>query len=388
MIQRVSGWACALLMMLLPSCEATVPPPTSKTESAVFVQAFWMPYMEMDALYALGKVSLVQEAIRTRLCSAVDEGFNTVYVHVRANSDAYYASTVFTPTDGTAALLAQGFDPFAYMVEVGHESGLAVHAWVNPYRIGVDRTRARADEVFEAGGCFYYDPSAAAVRRLVVDGVRELVETYDVDGVQFDDYFYPEGAVETETAAPFESEAFAAATGTLGDWRRANVSALIASVHAVCHARGCAFGVSPSYDIKRNTETMYADVALWASTAEYVDYLCPQLYIGFENEYAPFERVLESWSALPRDPSVALVGGLARYKTGLFEDAYAGVGRAEWAAGGDILARQIEAVRAASWDGVALYGDDTVSGERDTAVVKREAQAMKKELLKNSHISR
>ena len=216
---RMLGWTL-VVACLLTSC---VTPPTGDA-ATTFVQACWIPYMEMDALYRAGDAAAVQEAIRARLRRAADEGFDTVYVHVRANSDAYYASQVFAPTDSTAALLKTGFDPLACFVETGHEYGLSVHAWVNPYRIGADRTRARSQDVFETGGRLYYVPSSAAVRRLVVDGVRELAEHYDIDGVQFDDYFYPDGAVGREVAA-FEREAFAAATGSLEDWRRAQVSA-------------------------------------------------------------------------------------------------------------------------------------------------------------------
>ncbi len=375
-------WLCACAPM--PSQEPSTPQaPTPSTTETAFVRAFWIPYMQVETLLSSGEPQACRAALAACFADVAATGANTVYFHVRANSDAYYDAAVFPPHPTTAALLAQGFDPLACAVEEAHAVGLKLHAWINPYRIGTDVSRARAQAVFSHGERWYYAPHDAAAQALIVDGVREIVQKYAVDGVQFDDYFYPSGAVDTQTPAAFEKDAFAAYTQsggrlTVGDWRRAHVSALMAACLNACHGReGCAFGVSPSYDIRRCREEMYADVALWARTAGYVDYLCPQLYVGFEHEYAPFGGAVEMWQALPRDDTVALYAGLALYKTGLAEDAYAGSGRAEWASAQDILARQIALVRSYGWDGAALYShqslDNTDGRAADT--VSREADA-------------
>ena len=122
-------------------------------------------------------------------------------------------------------------------------------------------------------------------------------------------------------------------------------------------------------------------MATWAKTKGYVDYLCPQIYFGFQHQSAPFLQELDRWSSLERHDGVALVAGLALYKTGLYDDTYAGVGKTEWQYGGDIVARQLRAVKQAGWDGAALYShlsfesDDT----RDAAVVQQEVNAIRSE---------
>ena len=367
------------LFLLLTGCggqTAVEMPP--EDPSAEEVRAVWIPYMEVEELLANADPA---EAIRACVRDCADRGINTLYVHVRANSDAYYLSSVYTPTASTAA---SGIDPLAVALEEAHRLGLSLHAWVNPYRIGVDAARAKSEDIFEYDGRWYYVPTAESTHALVVSGVRELVDRYEIDGVQFDDYFYPVGAVETASPAAFEQAGYAAYTAaggtcSVGDWRRAAVSRLVGAVYAACHTRdACVFGISPALNVTQVREQMYADVPLWADTAGYVDYLCPQLYVGFLHQTAPFLQELDTWSSLSRHENVSLIAGLALYKTGLYDDAYAGSGKGEWASGGDILARQLCAVRAKGWQGAALYShlsfeaDDT----RDTAVVKREIDAL------------
>lgn len=351
-------------------------PPDNPTADTV--RAVWIPYMEVESLLTSDDPAA---AIKACVQDCADRGINTLYFHVRANSDAYYPSSVYAPTASTAA---SGIDPLRTALEEAHRLGLSLHAWVNPYRIGIDAARAKSEDVFEYNGRWYYIPTSDSTHSLVVSGVRELVTRYDIDGVQFDDYFYPVGAVDAATPAAFEQAGYAAYTaagGTLavGDWRRTAVSRLIGAVYAVCHTReDCVFGVSPAADVTQVREQMYADVPLWAGTSGYVDYLCPQLYFGFQHQTAPFLQELDAWSSLPRHETVSLIAGLALYKTGLCEDAYAGSGKGEWASGGDILARQLRAVEAKKWQGAALYSHLSFEADetRDPAVAAREIDAL------------
>ena len=373
---------CAAVPSVAPSetaPTAVVDPATASTEE---VRAVWVPFMEVRTLLQSGDPTAARGAIAALMQDCADRGINTVYFHVRAHSDAYYASEVFTPHSSAAPLLSKGFDPLSAAVEEGHARGLAVHAWVNPYRIGEDASYARCEDVFEYNGRYYYVPTSEAAQALIVDGVRELVANYAVDGVQFDDYFYPEGAVDSNTPSPFEADVVVQAGKTVADQRRAAVSRLIRAVYDVCHEReGCVFGVSPSYDLERNREQMYADVALWAREAGYVDYLCPQLYVGFQHQYAPFAQELATWNALERDASVSLIAGLALYKTGMTDDPYAGSGAHEWRDGGEIIARQVRVVRRQGWSGAALYSHLSLEADegREAAVVAAECAALEKE---------
>lgn len=310
----------------------------------------WVSYIELNTLLSGTTPDQAAAALDGLLDDCVAYGMNAVIFHVRANSDAYYASDYFSPAAAVESLLAAGFDPLAYAVTAAHARGLRLHAWVNPFRVGRDPTKAVCEDTFVSGDVTYYIPSSATVQTLILNGIRELVSRYDIDGVQFDDYFYPAG-LSAETPEPFEQEAFAAyqqagGTGQVSDWRRLHVDSLLTAVYGLVHRRaGCVFGISPAFDVQKNAQSFYADLLTWIRSPGYVDYICPQIYVGLEHETAPYQRVLDEWSAYPRDPSVRLYVGLAVYKIGLSSDPYAGAGAAEWAQHTDRLASMVRLAR-------------------------------------------
>lgn len=345
------------------------------------VRGFWIPYMEVADLISSGSVTTAKSKIDACLQDCADKGANTVYFHVRANNDAYYNSSVYTPTSKTQTLLNAGFDPLAYAVEKSHALGMKIEAWINPYRIGSSITNVKSSNYFKFGSTYYYVPSSADVQNLVVRGVREVVQNYDIDGVQFDDYFYPRDSVSTTAAESFEQADYTAyknSGGTLGvaDWRRSVVNNLVAQCYAVCHEReGCVFGISPSCDFEANYDSMYADAAAWAKTPGYVDYLAPQLYVGYNHAATPFAECLADWDALTRHGGVKMIAGLALYKTGLKDDTWAGSNaRYEWLNNSNMMSRQISDTKAMHWDGVALYSHQsfTVDSTRDATVANTE----------------
>lgn len=283
-----------------------------------------------------------EAAVAAAMATCAAQGINTVFFHVRAHGDAYFPSTVWK------RVTAKDIDLLATAVEEAHKRGLALHAWVNPYRIGAQKP---TDGLLSFGknGTWYYAPSDPAVRQSVLDGVREILERYDVDGVHFDDYFYPAGM--NPDGEPFE-DIPKGADVTL--WRQTQVDALVSAVYGLCHQYGKTFGVSPIADHRRSAAQGYANVTRWMTEAGYIDYICPQLYVGFRHQTKPFLPLLEEWAALPRREGVRLYIGLALYKVGLENDPYAGSGAAEWSTDEEIIPRQIQAVRKVS-DGYVLF---------------------------------
>ncbi len=349
------------------------------------VRAFWLTYYEVETLYSSG----VPATVRTKIDALFDElaglGTNTVYFHVRANSDAYYDSDYFNAYTATKTLLGKGFDPFAYAVESAHARGLKIEAWFNPYRIGLDKdgTRKMCSDWFSrtntAGTTtYYYIPSRESVKTLIVNGVKEVVDKYDIDGVQFDDYFYPTGTMST-SAESFEVSdynAYKNAGGTLSleDWRRMHVSDLVARVYAVTHTRdNCVFGISPAGDHLKTYSSMYGDVYTWMKYPGYIDYIAPQLYFGFNNAYSPFTETQTEWEDLPRRKGLSMVAGLAFYKTGMVKDSNAGTaGQYEWANNNDIMSRQINQTKSIGWDGAAFFSYSSMTSftDRNSTVAK------------------
>lgn len=373
-----------LLALLLSGCAATIPTPDVPTDSLPVadnppavstppkMRGVWLSFLDLEELLTDTDPAAAAQRLDEVMDTCKQAGLNTVFFHARSHSDAWYASTIFPAATAAAPLLAEGFDPLQYAVEAAHKRGLALHGWVNPYRVGTDPSRAAtaADAVFEKDGVFYYNPANHAVRALVLDGVREILTRYAVDGVHFDDYFYPEGMAA-------EGEAFEdipPATDVVS-WRQTQVDMLVSAVHGLCRRYGKVFGVSPSSSIEYCTTVSCANVTRWLTADGYVDYLCPQLYVGFTHETRPFERVLAEWLALPRRRGVALYGGLALYKVGLAEDSYAGSGAAEWATGSDIIARQVLALQQSAADGFVLFRYAQLREDTPSLQAEREALA-------------
>ena len=332
---------CVLLcggILLCGGCRKASPPPkptpSLKDEE---MRGVWLSYIELDAMLAADNP---EREIAQAMQACADQGLNTVFFHVRAFGTAYFRSTVW-PQVTTA------IDPLACALREAHRRGLQLHAWINPYRIGekpADTTLA-----FEKGGVWYYDPSQPAVRQSLLDGVREILANYDVDGIHFDDYFYPAGM--NPQGEPFE---LVPQGMEVTAWRQTQVDALVSGVYGLCRGHDKAFGVSPMADHRRAENEGHANVRRWMTEAGYIDYICPQLYVGFRHQSKPFLPLLAEWVALPRRAGVELYIGLALYKVGLTHDPYAGSGAAEWATDEDIIPKQIEAVRDVT-DGYVLF---------------------------------
>jgi len=344
-------------------------------------RAMWISYLEWPLLDTTGA-----EAFTASVCTALDNcvsaGLNTVIVQVRPFSDAIYPSRIYpwshviTGTQGQSP----GFDPLAIFIEQAHARGLLLEAWINPYRVRLNGSTLdnalaaenpavlHPDWVRETENGLFYDPSLPEVQEMVAQGVVEILRNYKVDGIQFDDYFYP------TMDEDFDAERFAqyGAGQTLAEWRRANVNALVKKVYETIKAEDPAvvFGISPQGNNDNNYTQQYSDVGLWLSMPGYVDYIMPQVYWGFDyttqngsQRYA-FGNIIDEWLAMPRDASVSLAFGLGAYRIGAGDGSVAE--SAEWQSGRN-LADMVRLLAARGADGYALYRYEQMFCSREYA---------------------
>lgn len=340
----------------VPGIDTMTTAPRSKDGDSSSNQEFrgvWLTYTELNKMFEGRSVEQAKYSIDKVMDNAKSYGMNAVIFHVRAKSDAYYPSSVFNAAASVKTLISEGFDPLAYAVDAAHSRGMQLHAWINPYRVGTDTGYAKSKDIFSVNGTYYYNPASLDVQGLILRGIQEIVNNYAVDGVQFDDYFYPPDTdvIPVSSPASFENSEYAdyqkqGGTLSIADWRRSQVDALIASACRKVHTRsGCVFGVSPRASVSQSYSQIYADVENWTENSGYVDYICPQIYFGFENSSSPFDKELAAWAAMKRSSSVKLYIGLGLYKTGWQNDEYAGSGRQEWSEHGDIIKRSVELIR-------------------------------------------
>ncbi len=324
-------------------------------------------------------------------------GANAIYFQVRPNSDALYASTLFPVssylTGKVEGELPDGFDPLEYLVNAAHEKGIEVHAWVNPLRVTRGSVsnpqtdvealaenhpaRLNPELVIEYAGELYYDPGLPEVRALVAAGVAEIVNGYDVDGVLFDDYFYPypETGSDGETLEFDDSASFTAYGGdcSLDDWRRSNINSLIEACYDAIKAEepNCRFGVAP-FGIWQNNDganggsdtlgmeaysAIYCDALAWAEGG-YVDYLAPQIYWSFSQYNARYDVIADFWNSRLDGTGVELYISHAVYRYGT--DSWSEAGVVD-----EITAQISYARRLLTYKGSLLYGYDELRDNID-----------------------
>ena len=350
---------------------ASQPAATPQAEPAEEIRAMWISYKEWETMDFSSEAAFTEQAAQL-MANSAELGMNRVLVQVRPFADAIYPSELFPWSDLCTGTQGQdpGYDPLAVLVEQAHSAGLAIEAWVNPYRVRLNASYpagelaadnpaiAHPEWAREVNGGIYLDPANPDVQAYIADGVQEILDNYAVDGIHFDDYFYP------TTEESFD-EAEYAASGTdlsLADWRRENVNSLVSLVYRTVKESSptAVFGISPQGNPDNNYNGQYSDVGLWMSTPGYLDYVMPQIYWGFGytlksgSDRFAFENIVAEWAAMPRADSVALCAGLGAYRIGDGDGGSNENSTSQWQTGCN-LASQVEGLRGAGLDGYALY---------------------------------
>ena len=256
---------------------------------------------------------------------------NAVCLQVRPMADALYKSSYepwssyLTGTRGKDP----GWDPLEFAVEQCHKRGLECHVWVNPYRFsnsgGRDCTTPQ-DEALKASGILMqmgdrivFNPGLEASRQRVVNVCREMIENYDIDGIIFDDYFYPSvtGGIPTDSSAPdYGLWQQSGTTLSIADWRRAQVNLMVRNVYDMVQQTrpGVKFAIGPAGVAgTRSTSAakhgvdpcptgsdwqydgIYSDPLAWLEEGT-IDYISPQLYWKTDHSTNPFGPLTQWWS--------------------------------------------------------------------------------------------
>ena len=251
-----------------------------------------------------GNASRLQSQLQNRMASFKAQGINVVYYHVRSFCDAMYQSS-YEPWSTTVVATrgeTPAFDPFEFLVKTAHENGIEVYAWINPYRYKTDLgswgshelnyENSHPDWLLKNNTMTCLNPGIDAVRQRIVDVTTEIVTKYDVDGVVFDDYFYPSGGLTTASSAGDYTLWQQKGGGlSIADWRRKNVNDMVHDVNAAIKkakpyvvfgiapagvASGAAYGLTtPSNEWQYNQ--IYSDPLAWYQNGD-IDFMSPQIY--------------------------------------------------------------------------------------------------------------
>jgi len=319
-------------------------------------KACWISFLDIE-VFLLDKT---EKDFRTKVSDMYDNvakyGMNTVIVHVRALGDAMYPSDYYP----WAAYFVTnrrdpGYDPLQIMIELAHQKNLQFEAWINPYRLSRDTKSTlsfQATPYYEQflpfcieykptsrQTCLVLDPAKQETRDLIVNGVREIVSKYDVDGIHFDDYFYVPGMADNLDIAS----------------KKANVNALVSQVYETIKSINpdCTFGISPAGN-PDNARRQGADIDTWLSTPGYVDYIMPQIYwsdvyVTSKSSEKMFTNRCDAWQQINKQ-KLPMYVGLALYQVGTESKSDLG-----WATSDTNLAYQYLTAKQLGYDGYALF---------------------------------
>jgi uncharacterized lipoprotein YddW (UPF0748 family) len=272
-------------------------------------------------------------------------GMNALFVQIRPVADAFYPSAIvpwssyLSGQSGVAP--SNNFDPLAFMIASAHGYGFEFHAWLNPYRASMDNQtsadfapnhvmRAHPEWCVRYGKRFVLNPGLPEVRAHFNDVIAEIVQKYDVDGIHFDDYFYPYKIANELFADGSTYQKYGAGFQNLDDWRRNNVDLMVAGVSKLIKKikPRVQFGISP-FGVWRNADKdpegsktqagltcyddLYADVRKWLRT-DWIDYVAPQVYWNIGFQVAEFKTIVKWWADNSAGKTIYV--GLGAYRIG------------------------------------------------------------------------
>ncbi len=312
-------------LRLAADVNVSVPPPAREFRAA------WITEVAANPDWP-SKAGLTTAQQKAELVSLFDRAqqlhLNAVFFQVRPACDAVYASALEPWSDrltGTMGRAPQPFyDPLAFAIAEAHQRGLQLHAWFNPFRAAHPSTksppaanhitRTLPELVRHYADQVWLDPGEPGAQARTLAVVLDVVKRYDVDGIVFDDYFYPYPAKnKAGKTMDFPDDAswqkYGLKTGrTRDDWRRDNVNQLIQKVSQSIKAAKpwVQFGISP-FGIWRpgvpagiNPKALdaygklYADSRQWLASG-WLDYLAPQLYWPIAEREESFTALLQWW---------------------------------------------------------------------------------------------
>ncbi|EQK43957.1 hypothetical protein C672_2901 [[Clostridium] bifermentans ATCC 638] len=276
-----------------------------------------------------------KQQMRDILDNLKDTGINTVMFQARPKGDALYNSNINPWSEILTGEQGKnpGYDPLAFVIEEAHKRGMKVHAWLNPYRVTTSGTdlgvlsesnpaRQHPDWTLTHNGRIYFNPELPQVKQLIYDTVGEIVKNYNVDGIHFDDYFYP---------ANYPLPEGEGRDGNVANSRRNNINEMVLGVKNTIKGikPQVEFGVSPSGIWKNKSSDVngsdtrgkesyysdYADTVGWIKN-NYVDYIVPQLYWQIGYEIADYSKLVSWWSNQVKGSNVNLYIGQGIYKYG------------------------------------------------------------------------
>ena len=311
-----------------------IPNTNTKTQKAktedkgVFIS--YIDYADLN-----GKTKEEQQKQITKMINNISYfGLNKIILQVSPFSDAIYPSKIY---ESSHTVVQNEGDPLKldilkYFINKAKDKNIDIYAWLNPYRIrNTNNIKTiskntyyykwlNTDNIEITNQGIYLNPASKEVLTYIEKGLQELCQNYDIKGVLYDDYYYPNDTIDLNTYKQTNMET------NLKTYRINNIK----------------FGLSPAGNIENNKDKEYLDIENVLKTDK-IDFIIPQLYYGFENSTKPYIKTLKEWTSINTNNKDFYVA-LALYKSGKIDN-FAGRGENEWLEQTNIIKKQIITAR-------------------------------------------
>ena len=332
------------------------------------IKGVFLSYIEINKYIKNDNYEISKNNIKKIISNIKSMNLNTIILQVRSSSDSIYNSKIYPKS---LYLVNNEYDNYydvlAYFIDEAHKYNIKIIAWINPYRVRTteninnitDKNPAykylNTDTIYINNGVFY-NPSKKEVTDLIIKGVEEVLE-YDIDGLLFDDYFYPNVNIDEKDYQEYIKYNDYVSPE---NYRLEVINNMIRKVYKKCKEKNILFGISPDGNIENNYTTHYADVKTWMSKEGYIDFIMPQIYYGFYNSSRDYINTLKEWENNLLNENIDLYVALAFYKVGQY-DKYARDGKNEWLENDDIIMREILLSRnTKKYKGFSLFRYDNI----------------------------
>lgn len=286
-------------------------------------------------------------------------GFNCIFLHVRQMADRIYLKNTFNGIliDEPFSEYVTGkrdtqteFDPLAFWITECHRRGMELHAWINPYRFCNIESRSIPDKscnprinqsafdnkTFDSGHIishtipkedggymtyYIFNPALQETTNRIADICTVILNNYDVDGIVFDDWFYPNGISNDGQSSgdysDYNKYILAGGTDNIADWRRNNVNQMISTINSTIKSikPWVRFGISPAgaagkgiipsdslpdlshycQAVDWQYDGIFSDPIAWLREKS-IDYIAPQLYWKTNHPTNPFYPMAQWWN--------------------------------------------------------------------------------------------
>ncbi|HHU55122.1 MAG TPA: family 10 glycosylhydrolase [Acholeplasmataceae bacterium] len=332
--------------------------PANYEEKSVDFRGMWVSHLTGDIASFTGKQQAMNQ-INDVLNTLESWNMNAIVYHVRIHNDALYDTDLSPKRSSVQGLNFDEWDYLEWFIEEAHRRGIEFHAWLNPYRIKGSKVSAQTiakeyqnyplnpasnpENILVGSSGAILNPGEPAVREYLIDVCLELMEKYDIDAIHFDDYFYI-SMDSSADAVTYNKYKHLSNTTNIHDWRREQVDIFIRDLKLEMdkfnkdNNRNVELGISPSgiwkngdgkvkYDANGTAITngsytagfshygsyLYSDTKKWIDE-EWIDYIVPQIYWGFNHSVAPYADILDWWAKVVKYKDVKLYSGLGIYK--------------------------------------------------------------------------